>query len=150
MIDLNASSSEIVVIKNADESRVNTTLTNDTELLFPTEANCWYAFELHLQVTGSVGLGGMRLGLVLPAGAEAVANARTNTNTTINAASNAGVMSSLIPAANTLATQIATVSGKVRISSTAGNVVVSWAQNTTAGTDPVTIKAGSKLIYKKV
>lgn len=150
MIDLNASSSEIVVTKNADESRVNTTLTNDTELLFSAEANCWYAFELHLQVTGSVGLGGMRLGLVLPAGAEAVVNARSNTNTTLNTASNAGVISALTPAASTLATQIVAVSYKVRVSSTAGNVVVGWAQNTAAGTDPVTIKAGSKLIYRKV
>lgn len=74
MIDLNASSSEIVVIKNADESRVNTTL----------------------------------------------------------------------------ATQIVTVSGKVRVAATAGNVVIAWAQNTAAGADPVAVKAGSKLIYKKV
>lgn len=91
----------------------------------------------------------MRALLSLPSGGEAVVSGRSNTNTTISNVNNSNVIASLIPPANMLANQIAYVFAKVRIS-TSGVVALSWAQNTTDAVNVVTVKSGSKLVYKKV
>jgi hypothetical protein len=151
MIDLNASNSRgfTTVIKLADESRNSTATPNDSELLFSAEANSWYNVEFDLVVTGTATLAGVRAGLSLPAGAEAVIMSRTNTNTTLNNASNATAISSLIPPANMLASQIAHIICRVR-TTTAGVVALNWGQNTTDAVNLTVVKAGSILVYNKL
>lgn len=139
-----------IVTKSVAESRTSTTTTtSDTELLFPADANSLYEFDFFFTVTGTVAAGGLRAGLALPASAEAIVAGRTTANNTQHTTSNNGVISSLISAAQMLATQDCWLTGRVKTLGTSGDVVLSWAQNTSS-VSPVTIASGATVSYRKL
>jgi hypothetical protein len=138
-----------IIIKPSDESRSNAAVTSDAHLLFPVEINSYYEFDMELEVTCTTGTGGLRGNLLLPSGAYANYGTRNSGNSTVNNGIGSTIISSIIAAASSVATQLISVKGNIKTTNTSGNVAWQWGQNA-ASPNPTTIKVGSKLLWRKL
>lgn len=152
-----------IVIANSDESDSDNTVHDDAELLFPVNANEVYIFEAFLMfTTGTSTTPDVKVGWTLPASAtltevlEGLAVAATSAdgqwtyraqyqNTTPVTARATGVISTATEAVTPVI-----IRGVIRISSTAGNIQLQWAQNTTTGGTPTVRKADSFIKFTRI
>lgn len=148
--------SQVTIRKASDESVSNTTLQDDDDLKFSIAANEIWVAQYHLYVTNAASTADFKGLVTVPAGATArwgiLAPDPATTTTTSDvkiqshgsAALSAGVPTSA--AADTYIQMTASVAN----SSTAGSVVLQWAQNSTDGANPTTVKAGSFMSARRV
>jgi predicted extracellular nuclease len=142
--------------KTADESVTSsTTVQDDDHLTFPIGASeTWYA-EWNLSVSGG-STGDLKVTVTMPSGATSellVTAVATGGTTAINSV---GVITSSASAeigcglqAGTGNRNAVTIEGVIFNDTTAGNVTLRWAQNTSDGT-ATTVRKGSTLIYRRL
>jgi hypothetical protein len=139
-----------IVTKTSDESRTNSTPSNDAELSFTPPAVGTYEFELYLTITCTATLGGLRAGFSIPTNAQLVWGSRVSSaTTTVNQFGN-NIPTTVIAAASALATQLVYIDCRASHIDASGAFTLQWAQNTTAGANPTVIKAGSFLRWRRV
>lgn len=134
-------------MKAGNTSRTSTTaLTADPDLVFALEANATYDFEMELLYNGGTnGSSDLKFAFTGPAGYGMTLG---NISVTIPAGVGIGggtqattFTSGTVGAGNALMTR---VTGRLTTSSTAGNLTLTWAQNTSSAT-ATTLTAGSKM-----
>lgn len=120
----------------------STTLTNDTVLSVAVEASTVYFFEAHL-FFASGATPDFKAALGLPSGA-------TAEGVLVDTAAGAAVadLTSAQVFDGGTGTRYALMKGRITVSSTAGNAVVKWAQNTSDASD-TQLLAGSSLVLRK-
>lgn len=139
--------------KGADQSVTSsTTLVNDSALVVPVAASAVYDFDLQLFYTGgTTGSSDIKLAWTVPAATTIVGGALLVTNplgvalTYFTQSTPATIFTASNGAANPLPVRLW---GTVTTSSTAGNLQLQWAQNTSNGT-ATTVKAGSVLTAQR-
>lgn len=135
--------SETLIVKAADESVTSsTTYQDDDDFTFAIAANAKASFEIELVLT-SPGAADIKFQLSVPASAEYSFTLTEPDSVTLQAVNDTGT--GLVNTNG--ATQHMRIVGSVVNSSTAGNVTLQWAQNTSNGT-PATIYAGSFMKHK--
>ena len=149
------------IVKTADETVTSsTTLQNDDHLVLAAVANAVYVFALDLYITESTDyVGDSKMSFTCPTGATfdmhgAGAHATSFTGGTSSDGEWIGKLATSSAGA-TLAYGVGNVLTAVRVygrlvmSSTAGNLQLQWAQNTSDGTG-TTLKAGSYMMMTRV
>ncbi len=139
-----------IVTKTSDESRTNSTSSNDAELSFTPPVVGTYEFELYITITCTATLGGFRAGFNTPTNAQTVWGGRISTQTTVINSFGTNVIASFVTAATAAAAQFVYIDGRAIHTDASGAFTLQWAQNTTAGANPTVIKAGSFLRWRRV
>jgi len=152
--DVNTWFVDIVRNKPTDEGPITTTtLQNDNDLQLPLAANSAYELDGYLAATGAtLGNGDIKLGLTGPAGVTfrfstfgysvlgsppATGNSGATASGTTSVGVNGGSASTVL------------VKGWVTTSSTAGTLILQWAENTPSGTG-TSVLAGSWLKARRI
>lgn len=142
-------------IKAADESRITTTLTNDSELVLPVQANTKYWAQCLLIYSG-VAAADMSFKWSVPTGStfqwisDAMGTATTTffgsiSRTVQTASSNPG-----FGCATAAAFLIAPCKGFLTVGSTSGNLRAQWAQSVLDAGNPTWMRAGSMISLKRI
>lgn len=147
-----------LIVKSADESVTSSTaLQDDDELLFAGAANTAYRFRLVAFVTGSIN-GDIKFGFTFPTGAGGATITWMGYGVVSTATTQADALHSAGYVASTTADQTLTFNahgngtliiaeGYIEFGSTAGNLILRWAQGTSNATATI-VKKGSSLEYK--
>lgn len=140
-LHINQRKGPLTVSKTADETVNNsTTLQNDDELLFAIKANETWAFEMFLPFTCENNTPDIKFAITVPASATLYwILVYMNTTKVEDTSGNA----EWVEGANGL--RIASITGVVINSSTAGNVQLQWAQDTADASDTI-LKTGSYIL----
>lgn len=143
----------IAVVKPTSESVTSsTTLQNDDHLLAAVAANASYEFTCQLFFIAANGPGDIKWTWSLPASAALIYQNLHNEGggTGVN---NSGVANSdadtPFAAGGGSPTEAVRMTGNLNTSSTAGNVQLRWAQNTSSGT-ATQVRANSQLILRRI
>jgi hypothetical protein len=129
----------------------STTLVNDSALAIELQANAVYSFILVLGYNGASGAGNLKFGWALPSGSSMGYSLYGN-STSGSATDGPWETASSVPALGTSGTGTslgAVAQGTVSTGSTAGDMQLQWAQNTTNST-ATTVLAGSVLLAWQV
>ena len=152
--DVNSWFVPLIGYKASDTSRSSTTSqTNDPDLIVAVAANAVYYFDLWLNYEGSTqGSSDLKLGMAVPASATLKSSAsyvNSSGGSVVEVYYNNGA-AALVPGTNGAGNiRGFYMKGTVAISSTSGNVALSWAQNTSSGTATV-LHAGSALKLRRI
>ena len=131
-----------VVLKTADETVNNSAaLQADDELIIPVTANYTYGFKVFLVVGSSDAAADIKFGWTVPAGTTML----WHNITSIVSADQTDDISVDLGAG----IYVIELSGKITVDSTAGNVTLTWAQNTATAADTV-IGIGSHIVYYRL
>lgn len=139
--------------KTSDTSRASTTtLTADPDLQFAVAANAKYYFSGTFYYTGGTqGSSDFKIGWTFPAGLTMII-AKSFIDTTgawVGGTVSVQTDTPVFGTAVTLGNRTVQMSGTIFVSSTAGTLALTWAQNTSNATATV-LKAGSGLILVRV
>lgn len=147
----------IPAIKTSDQTIANNTLTNDTQLSIAVEANATYMFDGLLVFTCGSATPDIMLAFSIPAGASI---AWYGAGAATNLASQVGSLAAYAPISNGAANYGTNdsasfptgniVRGSLITSSTPGTLQLQWAQVTTTGGSPITMKTGSFLFGRRI
>lgn len=152
--DMNAWTVPLAAYKASDTSRAsNTTQASDPDLTVAVAANCTYWVDVWLNYEGGTqGSSDLKLGFAVPSGATLRSSA---TFTGQSGGSNtegyyASGGSALTPGTNGAGNIRGFIlHGTLAVSSSAGSLTLSWAQNTSSGT-ATTIHTGSVLVLQRI
>lgn len=144
------------VVKAATETVTSsTTFQDDNELFVPVAANATYRFDI-LLLHSSGTTGKIKIQFTAPAGASTawgvigVNSAVTSSTVVTDLAMPSRVLSdTLVLGGGNLTGTTALISGSITTSSTAGNLTLQWAQNTSDGA-ATQVRAGSTLSMKRI
>lgn len=138
------------VVKPSDQSRVNNTISADTDLTVPISASCTYEFSCIIYFAALSGAD-IQWNFSVPTGAnmryvaDYVQIGGTRANPTMITGS-----TTLSAAGSGLGTNLAIrIDGTIVVSTTGGNCVFNWAQNTTNAGNATTVKQYSKLTVRR-
>lgn len=140
-----------IAVKSSNTSRTSTTtLTADPHLVIALEANATYDFDMELLYNGGTnGSSDLKYGFTGPAG---YAMTLGNISVTIPAGVGIGggtqATTFVTGSVGTSSPLMTRVTGTVTTSSTAGNLTLTWAQNTSSGT-ATTLTTGCKMRVKR-
>lgn len=144
-------------IRSTDLSVANNTLQNDNQLFLAVEANATYAFDGLLVYTCASATPDVMFAFSFPAGATI---AWYGAGAATNLASQVGSLAAYAPISNGAANYGSNdsasfptgniIKGSLKTSSTAGTLQLQWAQVTTTGGSPVTMKTGSFLTARRI
>jgi hypothetical protein len=136
--DVNSWFVPLAAVKGSDTSRSsNTTVASDPDLSLAVAANCTYVFSMYLDFEGgTTGASDLKFTWSVPASTTMRYNIAYSTASPAVSVSNSFTQASIISAATNGATVLQGLHahGSIVTSSTAGNVVLQWAQNTSSGT----------------
>lgn len=157
-VSMYSPSSTIIKRKTIDEvvcgtggtcsQRTGTTLQNDDELAIPLQANESYIIEGFLFMIAGGSNPDCKIAFTLPAGATMTLGYHSNygdnnTNMATDILTVSGSASSNIPNSGSGKEAPIFISGSVIMGSTAGNLLLQWAQNSNHNTQTITIRANS-------
>ena len=142
----------LAAAKTSDESVTSsTTLQNDNELAVAAAANCTYAVTCFVKYDGgTLGSSDLKAAFTVPAGATflwAVSNKDTSGNPNVGGFLTTGAVAAGTAGLGTFRTLV--VTGTLAVSSTAGNLQLQWAQQTSSGT-ATTVYANSWLLAQRI
>lgn len=146
------------VKKPSDTARTNSTLAADPHLTLPVAASGVYEVTGFLIYDGPAAAGDAKFGLSGPAGYSTdytvIAGAGSVTAGVVTGSGSWGyddeaTLARAVGAADVGTKLVAQIRGFVDVSSTAGDVAVTWAQSTTNAT-ALTVYAGSRLVLRRI
>ena len=150
--DVNAWFVPLAAVRTSDQSVTSsTTLVNDDTLVLPIAASATYIFDCYMYFLAASG-GDIKWTFAAPSGAVLDYYALHNEGggTLLdNSATTYGASSTPNAAGGGGAAEAIGMHGTLAVSSTAGNLQLKWAQNTSSGT-ATTVKANSHLVLRRV
>jgi hypothetical protein len=150
--DVNTWFVEQAVVKPTGQSVTSsTTIVNDIDLVLPVAANATYRIECFISFVAATG-GDLKFTWAVPAGASMFYQAEHNEGGTtglVNSVITYSDLNTIQAAGGNSVVQAVGIKGNLLTVSTAGNLQLQWAQNTSSAT-ATTVRARSHLMMRRI